>query len=125
MAKQEIERQFKGNNVSILNGVALSEAIDVGGFTVGMITIPSAWTAANVGFKVCSTEDGTYVILNDTSGVPAQIENIDTALAGAYEIPTEAYSARFMKLWSKSAVAATTTDVNQGADRAITVMLKA
>lgn len=124
MAKQAISRQSKNYSATILIGVALSEAIDIREFTVGTVIIPSVWSAANLGFQVCDTVDGTYVILNDTAGVPAQIANIGTALAGAYEIPTEAYSSHFVKLWSKSLVAGTTTDVNQVAERSIGIMLK-
>jgi len=109
---------------SIASSAAISGAIDMRPFVGGMVIIPSAWTDANLGFQVCDTIDGTYVIAKDETGVPFQVSSITTDASYAYEIPTEMFKCHYVKLWSKSTTAATVTDTNQGAARALTVMLK-
>ncbi len=58
-------------NVAIANGAALSAAADTAGGTVVGIRIPSAWTAAGVGFLV-SDDNTTFRQLRvvDTSAAP-------------------------------------------------------
>lgn len=112
--------------LSIADDGTLSGAFYMGDHSLGLVTIPSGWTAANMGFKVCDTEGGTYTILRDDStDAPVQIANIATAAAKTYVIPTKVFPALWIKLWSKSATAATETDVQQsGGPLAITVILK-
>lgn len=111
-------------SLTIAINTALSEAFDMSRYIGGLVFVDGTWTAGNIGFKVCDTVDGTYVIALDKSGVPIQISTVNTGRAGAYAIPTELFPAPFVKLWSKSATAATETDVNQAAARAMKVVLK-
>lgn len=107
---------------TIVSGAALSDAIDMRIFVGGHIFIPAEWTAANIGFKVCATADGTFVILCDASGDPVEISGVQTAEARAYPLPDETFSSAYMKVWSKNTASA--TDVNQAATRTIGLVLK-
>lgn len=118
------DQTSRSYNVTIANGAAISEAIDVRECVGGFVIVPGAWTDANIGFQVCDTSSGTFVALKDKTGSPLQIASITTNASFAYAIPTEAFPAMFVKLWSKSTTAATTTDTNQGAARSLTVILK-
>jgi hypothetical protein len=117
-------REYTPIAVTIGNGEALSETINMKDFSGGIVIIPSAWTDANLGFKVSPTPDGTFVILHSSVGVPVQIGEIVTNASYAYAIPEAIFAAGFMKLWSKNTTDATVTDTNQGAARNITVLLK-
>ena len=116
--------ELETRTVSATMAVAITEAISMEHWIGGQVVVPSAWTAANIGFKVCDTADGTFVILKDDVGTPIQISNITTDASYAYSLPTEIFKARYMKLWSKSATAGTVTDANQAASRSLSVYLK-
>jgi len=107
---------------AIANGAALSSAIGMADFDGGMLVTPAAWTAAAIAFKVCDTVDGTFVPLRGASGAVVEITNVVTNAAAAYPLPTELSGAQFFKIWSETAGAG--TDVNQGAARSLTVILK-
>lgn len=118
-----------GLSSSITQNIAINTAVaalpfDMSNYIGGMVITPTAWTAANIGFYVCDTVDGTYVIAKDKNGIPIQISTVATGAAGAYAIPVEIFSAKFVKLWSKNTTAATETDVNQAAARILRVMIK-
>ena len=111
---------------TIADGAAISGAFRLHEYYGGIVTVPAAWVAANMGFQVCDTEDGTYSILREPgTNQPVQIENMSTSAIRSYKIPNDIFPALWVKLWSKSATAATETDVNQtGGPLSITVMLK-
>lgn len=109
---------------TVANGAAITEAIPFHEYAGGLVTIPAAWTDANLGFQVCDTEAGTYVKMKDKAGDPVQIESITTNATFAYEIPPEVFGAHYLKLWSKSSTSATTTDTNQGAARSLVLTMK-
>lgn len=111
-------------DLTIAINAALSAAFDMSEFVGGQVYVPSAWTAGNIGFKTSDTLDGTYDLVLDDTGVPIQISTVNTGRAGWYAIPFKLFPARFVKLWSKSATAATETDINQAAERAMKVILK-
>lgn len=113
----------EGLTISI-NTAITTAAFSMAEFVGGFVIVPSAWTAANIGFKICDTYDGTYVIARDETGVPIQISSITTNASYAYQIPTDLFGAIWVKLWSKNTTAATITDTNQGAERSLTVILK-
>ena len=110
--------------VTIADGAAISGAFDLTDFIGGIVIIPDSWTDANMGFKVCETQTGTFVILRDNTGVPVQISGIITNAANAYKIPDDIFPARWVKLWSKNTTAATVTDNNQTGAISPVVMLK-
>ena len=110
--------------LTIAINTAISGAFLMDDFIGGFVLIPAAWDAANIGFQICSTETGTYVIAKDKDGSPIQIASVTTNASYWYAIPTTLFPARWVKVWSKSATAATVTDVNQTAARTLEVMLK-
>jgi hypothetical protein len=118
------EQKAASYNLTIANGAAVSTAFNTSDFIGGIVIIPTSWTDANMGFKVCDTEGGTFVALKDDDGAPVQIAAITTDAPFAYKIPNEIFPAMWVKLWSKSTTAATVTDTNQSGDITITVMLK-
>ena len=120
-----ISRGYKTVSLTIGSAAATSEEFDMTGYAGGDVYMAgTAWTAANIGFQIAPTSGGTYVIKYDDLGAPVQISGVGTAISGAYKIPDEMFACGYVKLWSKSAVAATITDVNQDAARSITVILK-
>ena len=119
-----INREYTTRTYTIASGAALTDEIDARYMAGAIVIIPAAWTAANLGIKVSPTSGGTFVILNDYLGAPVQVSGITTDASKAYALPDEIYATGFVKLWSKSATAATITDVNQAAARSIIVVLK-
>lgn len=101
-----------------------STAFDMSDYSLGFVITPSTWTAANIGFKMCDTLDGTYLIAKDKSGVPIQISGVSTGAACSYAIPTELFASKFVKLWSKHLTAGTEDNVNQAGARILKVILK-
>lgn len=120
----DIGRKFSSFNLTIANNAALSAAFSMQDYAGGIVTVPSAWTAANIGFQVCFEPAGTFAILRDDEGTPVQISGILTNGVRAYAFPDKVFAAHWVKLWSKSSTAATETDTNQGGDRALSVVLK-
>ena len=111
-------RQVSTITLTIANGAALSDAFELGGATLLTLHMPSAWTAADIGFQVSSTFGGTYQPLRDETGNLVQVSG--PAASNSYILPAELSAALFLKLWSQSSG----TGTNQGAERTITVDIK-
>jgi hypothetical protein len=47
---------------------SISAAVSLSGYGVARIYVPSGWTAANLTFQVCETQNGTYSELYDSAG---------------------------------------------------------
>ena len=107
-----------------INTAITSTSIEKTGLLRGYILTPAAWTAAAIGFKV-SHDNSTFTILRDETGVAVQITTVLTTASRAYTLPPELGACRFFKIWSKHATAATETDINQAAARALTIALAA
>lgn len=110
--------------LTIANNEAVSDAFNMTDFTLGTVIVPGTWTDANIGFKICNSSGGTFVIACDDTGVPIQISGVTTNASKAYAIPTKLFPNMWVKLWSKNTTAATTTDNNQGGARSLVVILK-
>ena len=120
-----IKRDASNVNVTIpINLAVPTDPMDFRIWAGGAIIIPSAWTAANIGFQVSRDSDGTFVTLKDEDGLPVQIGNVTTNAVKAYVIPSGVFGVGWVKIWSKSSTAATDTSTNQGAERALPVLLK-
>lgn len=113
-----MKRSSYTQEASIPNGTALSSILSFYDFAYGVIHMPAAWTAADIGFQVAATHDGTYLPLYDAAGNLVEISS--PAVDQAMQIPTEVLAVRFFKIWSQSAG----VDQNQGAARALTVDMK-
>ncbi len=118
-----IQRKFSNETLTIAANAATSGSFQFEQYAGGMVIVPSAWTAANIGFQV-SEDNSTFVILRDYTGVPVQISGIKTDGGRAYAMPAEMFSARFCKLWSKSTTTSTETDTNQASARSLIILLK-
>lgn len=109
-------------SVTIASGAALSEAMDLGRWVgdAGLVGVPSAWTAANLGFKVSDAIDGTYSPLRDDTGAIVEVSGIQTGAAAWYKLPEGLRGARFVKLWSQNSG----SDANQAAARSLVMVVK-
>ena len=96
-----------------------SAPMDFRGVAGGVLVMPSAWTAASIGFKVAESEDGAPVPLYDSYGNLVQVSS--PAADGAYELPAAVYGAHYVWLWSQDGSG---TNVAQAADRDVVVMVK-
>jgi len=107
---------------TIIINTAISNIIGYADFSGGVIIIPTAaWTAANIGFKVCDTQGGTFVPLRDQAAALVQIAGVVADAANAYPLPDELFGCLYFKIHSCDAAGA---DTNQAAARSLTVMLK-
>jgi hypothetical protein len=102
--------------VTIANGAALSNAIDLGDGELYAIFMPAGWTAAAVTFAAATSLAGTYNLVENAAGT-----ELSLATPGASDVITldpEAFRGlRFIKIRSGTAG----TPVNQGAERVITL----
>jgi hypothetical protein len=114
-----IGRDVDSATLTIAESAALSDALDFRAMAGAMLTMPAAWTAASIGFKVCATSGGTYLPLYDEDGTLVQISS--PAVDKAYSFPAEVYAASYVKLWSQDGSGNNTT---QDAARSIGVMAK-
>ena len=112
-------RDDHSHTVTIPSGAALSEALNIKSFALGLVHMPDAWTAADIGFQVSSTVGGDYLPLNNEDGGLLVISG--PLVDQAYVIPARVGAALYVKLWSNTAG----TGTNQAAARSIIVDLKA
>lgn len=115
-------RHSKTVKVTIAAQAAVSGVIDLRLFAGGIVMMPAVWTAADLGFHVCDTVDGTFIPLADRENGYGTDVSIDAAAVDtAYPLPPFVFAAPFIKMWSNDGAGA---DEDQGADRILTVMLK-
>lgn len=118
MARETFLESSVPHTVTILNGAALSDGVVYKKYSKGVIHMPAGWTAADIGFYVSSEVNGTYLPLYDGAS-PVVISG--PAADRVFPLPAALAPALFFRLWSNTAG----VDTNQGADRVITVELKA
>lgn len=103
-------------SVTISSGTSLSAAIDLGSTILFAIQIPSSWTTANITFQA-SADGVTYANLYDSTGTEVTV----TAAASEFIVfsaPAPWMGIRFIKVRSGTS----STPVNQGADRALSIV---
>ena len=117
--------------ITIANGAAVSGDIYGGsdgriranGFRLMSILVPSAWTAADIGFEV-SADGSTWVKVYDEEGARIKITNVATAAAGVYAVPAKL---GLVGMWPYlrlvSLNTSTGADANQGAARSLVVAI--
>jgi hypothetical protein len=117
--------------VTIANGAAVSGDIYASsdgrvrayGFRLLSVSVPSAWTAADIGFEV-SADGSTWVKVYDETGVRIKITGVATAAAGIYTAPPKiALVGMWPYLRLVSLNTSTGANENQGADRALVVAI--
>lgn len=111
MAYNTFSAQF-----TIPNGAAVSAGVAINGSTPVLLVAPAAWTAANVQLEG-SLDGVTYFACRDAFGSLIQVS---VAAGGAYQIaPSLVHGWDWLRL--RSVTAGTLTDVNQSAERVLTV----
>lgn len=119
MAAPDVPRRSSIVTVTatIANGESLSDAIDLTGYSLVAIVMPSVWTAANLTFQAGATA-AALADVYDSSG-----ELSVTAAASRFiTVSPDAFVAlRHLKVRSGT----TGSPVNQAAERSITLICKA
>ena len=116
MLTQVESGQVVVKTATILNGASLSDAIDTFCARLGRITVPAAWTAANLTFQV-SPDNTNWFNLYDATGAEYTVV---AAASRSIIIPVSDFlSVRYLKVRSGTSG----VPVNQGADRALTLTL--
>jgi hypothetical protein len=116
-----MKRVSSTTTLTIGNGANLSDELDFTEHTMLIVHMPSAWTAASIGFHVAHTSGGTFQPLYDDLGNLVQIAGPPVA-SRDYQAPPELAGCRYVKLWSQNGSG---TNTNQGAARTMAVSLKA
>lgn len=104
-------------NVTISSGQSLSAEVDLAGYSVVGVLMPSAWTAANLTFQG-SLDGTTFGNLIEKAGT-----ELEVIAAASYLVPLTGSAfapARFLKIRSGTSG----TPVNQGANRTIQLVLE-
>jgi hypothetical protein len=115
-----MEREWKEITAVIANGAAVSGVIDATWAAGAGLIAPSALTATTVlAFKVCGSQDGTFVALYDRNNALVEVA-VTVNAAKAYALPDELFAWPYFKLWTEASGA----DVNQAAERSFVVVLK-
>ena len=114
-----INRHTKIVTLSIANGAAVSDALDMKDYAGGQLYMPAAWTAASIGFQIATSNGSTYYPLYDSTGNLVQISS--PAVDCAYQLPIELFGVLHVKLWSQDGSG---NDTNQGAARSVVVEVK-
>jgi hypothetical protein len=99
---------------TIANGASLSQGLYIGG-RIASITLPSAWTAANLTFQA-SQDGATFTDVYDSAG-----NEVTATAAASHTITIDQFNgAIFIKIRSGTGG----TPVAQGAARALTVLVE-
>lgn len=105
----------------ILNAASLSGEVDIEGFKIVAIEIPAAWTAANLTFQAASAPGGTFKNVFDDAGVEVTVTAAADRIIGLDDKLPELAALRHLKVRSGTSA----VPVNQGADRTLTLIMKA
>jgi len=105
-------------STTIANGASLSGAVDISGTTLVAYIMPSSWTAADITFEVSADGVNFYNLYDQFDN--EVINHVDASRFVAV-IPSEFASIRYIKFRSGTSSSA----VNQGAERSITLITRA
>lgn len=117
----EINQKTLKTNIN--SGASLSGEIDIRGCKLFIIYMPSAWTTANLTFKVAEkslSEGGTFQDLYDDTGSEVTVVAAASRAISVDLNITNLAAASFIQIRSGT----TGTPVNQAADRIITIIGK-
>ncbi len=119
-ASESVQRPFAIKTVTIANGASLSGEVDLGGYALAAIQMPSAWTAANLTFQAATASGGTFQEVYDDLGNELTVQAAASRCIGIDSVAGALAPLRFIKIRSGTAA----TPVNQAADRTLTLILK-
>lgn len=113
---------LRAQQVTIASGASASEMIPTQGMALIGVLMPSAWTAANIGYKAClSGRPNDLVTAYDGGGIVLQTP---AAASRFLAFPlTDAIFAPFLQIVSVDP-ADGTTPVNQGAERSVVLLFR-
>lgn len=106
---------------TILIGQSLSGEVDIEGFTIVAVEMPTLWTAANLTFRAASVTGGTFRNVYDDAGTEVVVTAAADRIIGLDAVLRELSALRFLQIRSGTAA----VPVNQAADRTLTLLLKA
>jgi len=117
-----IQRYSNTVTATIANGAAVSGAIDFRPYTMLVVEMPVAWTAARLAIR--ASHDGvTFLPLYDDMGNLVRFNGgAAVAVGTAYVAPPEIAGVRFIQLWSEDGAGG---NANQDNNRFIVCHLKA
>jgi hypothetical protein len=121
MTRIEAERIIRP--VSIAAGATgLSAEVNIGGFELMALEMPTAWTTANLTFKVARETGGTFYDLYDDAG-----NEVTVTVGGASRTITfDSTALKFAPIeWLKIRSGTTATPVDQVTARTLYLILKA
>jgi len=105
-------------SVTIASGASLSGAVNLGGKVLTAITIPAAWTAAELSFQASDDQGTTWYDMFDDGGTEVQIASASVVASRRITLDPSAFAGvDYIKVRSGLTAAA----VNQGADRVLTL----
>lgn len=118
---------FKAFSATILSGAAVTEEVDIDkGYVLTGIQIPAAWTAADIVVEttgVVQKGSTTWFPILDVAGSRLRCSGVPTALACIISLTgMDLAPWRYLRL--RSVGVGLTTDLNQGADRAVKLIVK-
>ena len=111
---------------TIPNGQAVSNAINLGGSQIAAILMPAAWTGADLTFEASiDGSTGWAQVWDDANGEVLIAAATTAARVGDWLVPSVAIMQKLRGLnWIRLVSGNTAANVNQGAARAFTVLLK-
>lgn len=118
-----VQRELARKAVTIENAAAVSSSFDPEAARGFAVELPAAWTAADIGIEV-SLDDSTFIPLYDDTGTRVVLSGLETAEAGLYLAPPEAWPVgiyKYVRLVSLNTSSG--ANENQGAERSLTVAL--
>jgi hypothetical protein len=116
----KVEREARAVAAVIPINTAESNIIDATWAAAAGLKIPAALEAnTSIGFKVCESQDGSFLPLYDETNALVQA-SVTLNAARAYALPDALFAWPYFKLWSQNAG----VDVSQAAARTFTVLLK-
>lgn len=98
------QRSF-GKTVTILDTESLSDAEDLGDYTLCGILLPSGWDTNAISFATSTAIDGTYVPIYTAAGAEVATGNVVASTWVALD-PADFAGVRFLKLRSGTSAAA-------------------
>ena len=112
-------RHYRQENIIFASGANVSEPFNMAIDVQLMIVLSAAWTAASLGFQIADgPKAASWAKLRDEDGAIVEITGL---VAGdAFVAPSTTSGLFWLKLWSQTAGA----NVNQAAERVLTVYLK-